>query len=80
LPGERLAIGFEGAELPAYLFRAPGAAAPRPLLIATSGYDSTIYEGFFGQAVPALRRGYHCLLFDEPGQRAFDWLDDVLEA
>jgi pimeloyl-ACP methyl ester carboxylesterase len=68
--GERLAIGFEEAELPAYLFRAPGAAAPRPLLVATSGYDSTIYEGFLGQAVPALRRGYHCLLFDGPGQGA----------
>jgi pimeloyl-ACP methyl ester carboxylesterase len=68
--GERLAIRFEEAELPAYLFRARGAAAPRPLLVATSGYDSTIYEGFFGQAVPALRRGYHCLLFDGPGQGA----------
>jgi hypothetical protein len=69
-PGESLAIGFEGAELPAYLFRAPGAGGPRPLLVATSGYDSTIYEGFFGQAVPALRRGYHCLVFDGPGQGA----------
>jgi len=69
-PGERLAIGFEGAELPAYLFRAPGAAAPRPLLIATNGYDATIYEMFLGQAVPALRRGYHCLIFDGPGQGA----------
>ena len=39
-------------------------------MIATSGYDSTIYEGYFGQAVPALRRGYHCLLFDGPGQGA----------
>ena len=69
-PGERLAIGFEGAELPAYLFRAPGTAAPRPLLIATNGYDATIYEMFLGQAVPALRRGYHCLIFDGPGQGA----------
>ncbi|MET0745025.1 MAG: alpha/beta hydrolase, partial [Microvirga sp.] len=69
-PGERLAIGFEGAELPAYLFRAPGAAAPRPLLIATNGYDATIYEMFLGQAVPGLRRGYHCLIFDGPGQGA----------
>ena len=68
--GERLAIGFEDAELPAYLFRAPGAAAPRPLLIATNGYDATIYEMFLGQAVPALRRGYHCLIFDGPGQGA----------
>lgn len=68
--GEQLTIGFEGAEMPAYLFRAAGTGAPRPLLLATSGYDSTIYEGFFGQAVPALRRGYHCLVFDGPGQGA----------
>ena len=67
---EALEISFEGAQLPAYLLRAPGADGPRPLLIATSGYDSTIYEGYFGQAVAALRRGYHCLLFDGPGQGA----------
>jgi alpha-beta hydrolase superfamily lysophospholipase len=69
-PGEPLAIRFDGARLPAYLFRAPGAGAPRPLLIATNGYDATIYEMFLGQAVPALRRGYHCLIFDGPGQGA----------
>jgi pimeloyl-ACP methyl ester carboxylesterase len=69
-PGEPLAIGFEGAQLPAYFFRVPGAGAPRPLLVVTSGYDSTIYESFFGQVVPALRRGYHCLVFDGPGQGA----------
>src|SRR3954471_4297385 len=69
-PGERLAIGFEGAQLPAYFFRVPGAGAPRPLLVVTSGYDSTIYESFFAQVVPALRRGYHCLVFDGPGQGA----------
>jgi pimeloyl-ACP methyl ester carboxylesterase len=67
--GEAIEIPFGDARMPAYLFRAP-AGERRPLLIATSGYDTTIYEGFFGQAVPALRRGYHCLLFDGPGQGA----------
>ena len=66
--GEALEIEFEGARLPAYLFRAEGKR--RPLLIATNGYDGTIYEMFMGQAVPALRRGYHCLVFDGPGQGA----------
>jgi len=66
--GEALEIDFEGARLPAYLFRAEGKR--RPLLIATNGYDGTIYEMFLGQAVPALRRGYHCLVFDGPGQGA----------
>ena len=67
--GEALEIDFEGARLPAYLFRA-AQGERRPLLIATNGYDGTIYEMFLGQAVPALRRGYHCLLFDGPGQGA----------
>ncbi len=55
--------------MPEYLFRA-AADGPRPLLIALSGYDSTIYESFLTAAVPALRRGYHCLAFDGPGQGA----------
>ena len=69
-PGEALEVRFEGARMPAYLFRAPGAGGRRPLVIATNGYDATIYEMFLGQAAPALRRGYHCLIFDGPGQGA----------
>jgi pimeloyl-ACP methyl ester carboxylesterase len=76
-PGEPVEVRFEGAELPAYLFRAPGTGAPRPLLIATNGYDATIYEMFLGQAVPALRRGYHCLIFDGPGQGAVLYEQEV---
>ena len=67
--GEALEIEFEGASLPGYLFRAMHGER-RPLLVATNGYDATIYEMFLGQAVPALRRGYHCLVFDGPGQGA----------
>jgi alpha-beta hydrolase superfamily lysophospholipase len=67
--GEAVAIDFEGASLPGYLFRAVQGER-RPLLIATNGYDATVYEMFLGQAVPALRRGYHCLVFDGPGQGA----------
>ena len=67
--GEALEIEFEGASLPGYLFRAVQGER-RPLLVATNGYDATIYEMFLGQAVPALRRGYHCLVFDGPGQGA----------
>jgi pimeloyl-ACP methyl ester carboxylesterase len=69
-PGEPLEIAFEGARLPAYLIRAPGSGGRRPLLIATNGYDATLYEMFLGQARPALRRGYDCLIFDGPGQGA----------
>jgi alpha-beta hydrolase superfamily lysophospholipase len=67
--GEAVEIAFEGASLPGYLFRAVHGER-RPLVVATNGYDATIYEMFLGQAVPALRRGYHCLVFDGPGQGA----------
>jgi pimeloyl-ACP methyl ester carboxylesterase len=69
-PGEPLEIRFEGARMPAYLFRAAEVPERRPLLVATNGYDATLYEMFLGLAVPALRRGYHCLIFDGPGQGA----------
>jgi alpha-beta hydrolase superfamily lysophospholipase len=69
-PGQAFDIDFDGARLPAYLFLAPHAPRPGPLLIATNGYDATIYEMFLAQALPALRRGYHCLIFDGPGQGA----------
>ena len=49
--GEAIEIPFEDARMPAYLFRAE-AGERRPLLITTSGYDSTLYEGFFGHVVP----------------------------
>jgi alpha-beta hydrolase superfamily lysophospholipase len=68
-PAERVDVPFAGARLPAYLFRA-GPARGRPLLIATNGYDATIYDMYFAQVVPALRRGYDCLVFDGPGQGA----------
>lgn len=40
----------------------------RPLLILTNGYDGTIIDMYFASAVAAINRGYHCLLFDGPGQ------------
>lgn len=40
----------------------------RPLLILTNGYDGTITDLYFASAVAAIERGYHCLVFDGPGQ------------
>ncbi len=55
--------------MPVYLIPAPGhETAVRPLLILVNGYDATITDVFFASAIAALRRGYHCLLFDGPGQ------------
>ncbi len=68
--GERLEIDCDGARMPAYLFKASTTLEHRPLLIATNGYDATVYEMYLAQAVPALRRGYDCLVFDGPGQGA----------
>ena len=67
--GEAIEILLDEARMPGYLFRT-ATDGPRPLLIVLSGYDSTLYESFYAQAVPALSRGYHCLVFDGPGQGA----------
>jgi pimeloyl-ACP methyl ester carboxylesterase len=65
---EPVEIPFEGTTLPGYFCRVVDSGEPRPTVIATNGYDSTIQEGYFAHAVAALRRGYNCLLFDGPGQ------------
>lgn len=68
-PAEPLRIPFERTSLPAYLIPAVGyETAVRPLLICTNGYDAAITDMFFGSAVAATARGYHCLIFDGPGQ------------
>jgi pimeloyl-ACP methyl ester carboxylesterase len=69
-PPEILAIPYEGTTLPGYFFRAgdPGDDTPRPTVILTNGYDGTVEELYFANAVAALERGYHVLAFDGPGQ------------
>lgn len=62
-------IPYDDTTLPAYLIPADGHAGEcRPLIIFTNGYDATVTDMYFASAVAALRRGYHCLLFDGPGQ------------
>jgi pimeloyl-ACP methyl ester carboxylesterase len=68
-PVAPMRIPFGDVSLPAYLIPADGRAGEvRPLLIFTNGYDSTVTQIYFAGAVAAARRGYHCLLFDGPGQ------------
>jgi predicted alpha/beta-fold hydrolase len=68
-PGTPLRIPYESTTLPAYFLPAAGRGSEtRPLLILTNGYDGTIVDTYFASAVAASRRGYHCLLFDGPGQ------------
>ena len=62
-------IPLDGARLPAYLIPAFGREHEvRPLIVLVNGYDATVTDVYFASAVAALRRGYHCLVFDGPGQ------------
>lgn len=67
-------VPFEGTFLDGYFCPALGEAAsggdPRPTLVAVNGYDSNVHETWWAHARPATERGYHCLLFDGPGQGA----------
>ena len=68
-PVAPLRIPFEGTTLPAYFLPAEGRESEtRPLVILTNGYDATVTEMYFAEAVAVARRGYHCLFFDGPGQ------------
>jgi pimeloyl-ACP methyl ester carboxylesterase len=67
-PLEAVEIPYEGTTLPGYFCRAPHLRGRGRTLIVTNGYDSTVHELYFAFAVAANRRGYHCLLFDGPGQ------------
>lgn len=65
----RLQIPFDPVPLPAYLLPAVGRQeARRPLIVFTNGYDGTVTDLYFACVVAAARRGYHCLIFDGPGQ------------
>jgi len=70
-PPEVLEIPYEGTTLPGYFFRADAAAdaaAPRPTVILTDGYDGSVEELYFFTGAAALERGYNVLAFDGPGQ------------
>ncbi|GAA0955395.1 alpha/beta hydrolase family protein [Actinocorallia libanotica] len=60
-------VDYEGVELHGYLCLAARDEA-RPTVVAVNGYDSNLHEMYWSHAVPALKRGYHCLLMDGPGQ------------
>jgi hypothetical protein len=68
-PVRPMRIPFENTTLPAYLIPAIGhETETRPLIIFTNGYDATITDMYFASAAYAVRRGYHALVFDGPGQ------------
>jgi pimeloyl-ACP methyl ester carboxylesterase len=61
-------IPFEGTTLPGYYCLVDSSGAKRPLLIIHSGFDGTAEELYLANTVPALKRGFNCLLFEGPGQ------------
>ncbi|WP_410594259.1 alpha/beta hydrolase family protein [Amycolatopsis sp. lyj-23] len=69
-PVRALEIPYEDTTLPAYLFLVDDSGAPRPTVVFHGGIDSTLEEYYVAIAVGALRRGYHVLAFDGPGQGA----------
>lgn len=67
---EAVAIPFDPAPLPGYLFRPAQGAEGRPTVVFTSGFDSTAEEMTkYGQGI-AVELGWNALAFDGPGQGA----------
>lgn len=67
-PARPVRIPYEDTTLPGWLFLADGSGEPRPTVLYHGGYDSTLEEDYLALAAGALRRGYHVLAFDGPGQ------------
>ncbi|KTD13614.1 prolyl oligopeptidase [Legionella gratiana] len=67
-PVEKVEIPFTNSTLPGYLYLYPSFSNhPRPILIDTGGGDGT-KEECYSTAAEALKRGFHCLTFEGPGQ------------
>lgn len=65
-PIECIDVDFEGAKLPAYFISA--GEGRRPTLIALGGFDSTKEEVYGWIGSVAGDYGWHCLIFEGPGQ------------
>ena len=61
-------IPFEGTTLPGYFITAEGVNKKAPLIIIFSGFDGTGEEECLTRGIPAAKHGYHCLVFEGPGQ------------
>lgn len=68
IPDRAVRIPYEDTTLPGYSFLADSSGEPRPTVVYHGGFDSTLEEDYLAVAAGALRRGYHVLAFDGPGQ------------
>ncbi len=65
-PMEVVRVPYKGIELTGYFYRSPKARGPAPTLIVHQGRDAWAEDCKY-IADEAVRRGYHCLLIDGPG-------------
>ncbi|MDX6743305.1 alpha/beta hydrolase [Actinocorallia sp. A-T 12471] len=63
-------VPFDGVKLRGYLCPAQGPeeAERRPVVVSVGGVGTNLHERWGMHGLPAVRRGYHCLLLDGPGQ------------
>lgn len=68
---ERIEIPYEGTTLPGYFFGCgPPDGRPRRTLIYNNGSDGPVTGAWVQGIADALRRGWHAVTFDGPGQNA----------
>jgi esterase/lipase len=67
MPVTRVRIPYGGTTLPGWYYASPKAMARAPLLIVIQGYDGTAEETQY-MGLEAMKRGFHCLIFEGPGQ------------
>lgn len=67
IPVQFVQIPYENTTLPGYLFHSPIAKEKAPILIVHQGRDAWAEDCFY-LAQESMARGYHCLLFNGPGQ------------
>ncbi|WP_394822942.1 alpha/beta hydrolase family protein [Pendulispora albinea] len=66
-PCEVVKIPYESTTLPGYFCKSPGAASRAPVLLYMQGRDAWAEDGYT-MAEEAMKRGFHVLMFDGPGQ------------
>ena len=65
---EEIEIPYEGTNLYGYFWKLKRDSGPAPTLIVNAGFDGSAEELYLEYVCDALRRGYHCLVFEGPGQ------------
>lgn len=69
VPGERGLLKADGFDVPIIYYRAgPPGGAPRPTLIACTGFDGSQEELYHVAGRAALERGFNVITFEGPGQ------------